>query len=745
MVCAGALGQGPGCIFTWVAVLLLNWVSMRALLPLGFILCLTSSLCSQVPVLQGYPFAKGGYFQAVEEDGVLYCTTDFGVAIWNVADPAAPILLSRYMMTGAYRDGELRKIGNTLLLRKRGKVHAVNVSNPAAPTGFELNLGGSTQVTSMEVRDSMLYAGTGNNIITYSVADLAGPVALDTVSVGWGVALSRTGAVLLVATQNFLVRADISTGLPILLDTIPAQDGLMVIDAMMAGNRVALLEGDVMEGFSQVEIYNAAAPGAPELQEVINVDALALDLLAMDDSMLIVQAGQPWVYDISVQGGAVPAGTLPGTLESHESACLGGERMYTMDASFGYSVFQRTGPAAFTVAAEHNVGDFIGEMKASSTGFVVAEGQDSLYVLDPDAPGTGLGIRDSRLYDAEDWWVFGDLLVEFRMTPPAYYELTILRIELDGSLNFQATLLPVHNGNTERLAIWDDVLYWSGYMSTVTVTDRYNLEDPAAPVFMDSTTAEYNAQWDGVLYTFWNEQGEADLYDPESSPPEWLATKAFSLGCAGFQAGYVYQDPQRAVLHQVSNSCYAAVDFQDTASVASYGPFPISEPIGPMGDGTGVWNKVLYIPGLNTQKIFLYDVCESGYFSYLATLPLRNFPRDLAFVDSSMSVAFGGYLEAYDVSNVLPCLDLNVASRNTPVALTVHPNPANNYFILDPVGFETPLVWEVWDAMGRLVQSAGQHQVLAGIRIACSDLAPGLYTVRVRGGGKAAMAKVVLE
>lgn len=689
--------------------------------------------------------AKGTYFQAVQDDGVLYCTTDLGMAIWNVADPAQPVLLSWYVATGAFQDGQLRKAGNTVLLLKRGKVHAVDVTNPAAPTGVELDLGAATQVQCFELLDTLLYAGTGTSIVTFNVADLANPVPLDTMPIWLLAGLHRTDTMLLAITQQTVMRAGIGTGVPVLLDTIAAQGELMVMDARMTTDRLALLEGDGMSGLYQVALYDVAMAGTPALQEVVAMESWTQGLLAMDDSVLMVQGGQSWIYDISVPGGAVPAGALPGGLDSHDDAYLEDDRLYTMDGVFGFSIFQRSGPTAFSVLVEHRVGDWVHELKSSTMGFVLAEGLDSLFVLDPYAPGVGTGVRASRLYDAEDWWVYGDLLVEFRMIPPAHYELTILRIEPDGSLDFQANLIPLHNGSSERLAIWDNVLYWSGYMSTVTVTDRYNLDDPATPVFMDSTAAEYNAQWGGVLYTIWNEQGVTDLYDPESSPPEWLATQEFTLGCTGFQAGYVYQDPQRAVLHQVSNSCYAAVDFQDTASIASYGPFPITEPIGPMGDGTGVWNKILYIPGLNAQKVFLYDVCEPGYFNYLATLPLRNFPRDLAFVDSVMVVPFGGYVESYDISSVLPCLVTDVATLGEPAVVAVYPNPARDAFLVEALDMVRPVVVEVLDATGRLVRSTVQGHSSDPIRVSCADLAPGLYTVRVIGGTKAALAKVVVE
>lgn len=720
---------------------------MRLVIGTCMILGMVFQLKGQQPVLQGYPFAKGAYTAVLEENGLLYCVTDYGMAIWDVGDPANPALRSKYVFPGMFSDGQVLKSGPYVVLLKERVARVVDVSDPDAPIDAPFSPWQIADAKCMALRDTFLYVGTGASLVTYSIADPAVPVAIDTLPDMGSFFLYRSDTALLAIRQNSVVRLSIGNGLPVPVDTVPAQDGLLLFDAMIAGGRLALLESDPMNGISLVKLYDVTVPGSPVFQESIDVSSFNDGrLLALDTSVLIIRGTPTKVYNISVPGFAALAGTLAEDTYIHALAPLGGDWAYAMNSVFGFSVLHRTGPSTFTVQAEQRVGDWVGELKNSTTtGYVLAEGLDSLYVLDPGAMGIGNGIRSSRLNSALNWWVFGDLLVELREADMGQYGLSILRIGTEGNLDSLTTLLPAHSGNSYQLGIWNNRLYWSGYLQTVTITDIYDVTDPAAPMFLDSIQTWFNLQRDGMLFTLWPEQGAVDLYDAVTVPPVLLATKSFTVGCTGFQVGFLYPDPERTILHQVGNGCYSVVDMQDTANVVSFGPYPISNSIGPMGDGIGVWNKVLYIPGVNTRSLHLFDVCEPGVFDSLTTVQFTNFPKDLAFVDPMVLVAFGGYVQQYDVSGVIPCLTLNAAAHAPAPTLRLHPNPAMESFYVGATELKGARMLELRDASGRLTLTMRINGGAEEVKVPCAGLPAGFYTVRSVGATTVATGKLVVE
>lgn len=710
---------------------------MRLLLP----------LYGQQPVLQGYPFAKGAYTAAMEDNGLLYCVTDFGMAIWDVADSSSPQLRSKYLFPGIFGEGQICKTGQYVVLLKERVIRVVDVSDPTLPIDAPFSPWQLPDVNAMALRDTLLYTRTGISLVTYNIADLANPVPIDTIDNLWSNGMYLWGTELLAILQDSVLRFDITGGIPVPVDTVQVQDGLQVSDAMIAGGQMAVLESDPMAGSMLVKLFDVSVPGSPVPEATIDVSSFCDGrLLAMDGEVLIVRGLPSMVYDISVPGIAVPAGAFPAGSYVHALAPFTGGIVHAMNSLHGFSALQRTGPASFEAGAMHRVGDSVAELKSSiATGHVLAEGMDSLYVLDPMAPGIGMGIRSSRLNTALDWWVFDDLLVELRWAAYGQYGLSLLRITPDGSLDSLTTLLPQHSGNTYHLGIWGNRLYWDGYMSTVTLTDIYDVTDPAVPVFLDSVPGQYNLQRDGMLFNWWPEQGVVDLYDAGSTPPAPLGSKAFTLGCTGFQGGFLYPEPDRTVLHQVGNGCYSVVDLRDTSNVASYGPFPITEDIGPMADGTGAWNKVLYIPGLNTRRVYLFDVCEPGIFDSLSMVQFADFPLDLAFVDSGLLVAFGGYVQHYDLGNVIPCLTVGMADRASAPGIKVFPNPARESCVIRAMGWGGPAVLEVRDAAGRLVRTM-RVQIGAGdVTVSLTGLPAGLYSLHVVGVNGISTAKLVLE
>lgn len=716
-------------------------------LPFFLALCLSlpSGGNAQQPALQGYPFAKGTYFQTVQDNGLLYCTTDLGLAIWDVADPLQPALLSRYVYTGSFLDGKAVKRGSVIFLGKGRGIQAVDVSDHVNPVGQMLELGEPGHSAVFEVMDTLLFTTRGGSLITWSISDLDNPVPLDTVDLDL-YSLSRTDTVLVAASGDQAYRLGVGTGTPILLDQVPVQDTYLPGSVEYAAGRLALFEEEPMNGLTMLTLYDVSVPGSPVAQDVIQDLSAGDRILYMDDSALVVTTGTDLLlYDIADPGQAHLAGTVA-TSWPHHDAVFDGNLMYTMSGAFGFSVFQRTGPTDFTLLATHEAGDWLASMKAGSTGYVLGEGRDSLYVLDPQAPGVGAGIHDSRAYDGLDWWVYGDLLVEMETAGVGQYELTLLRVEADGTLQQMSTIQPVHSGNTHRLGIWNGRLYWGSYVIDEMITEIYDVNNPANPVFLDTVHTWFDYGMGGMLLQVRPEQGEIRLYDAAPAQPVLLAVKNYTPLCTeGFQGGPLYPDPERALLHEVGNTCYYVIDLLDTSDVHSIGP--MEGPAVPVtaANGAGVWNKILYIPYLSGWVVHIYDVGVPGFLTHMTDLSLSNFPRDLAFADSTMLVAYGGYVENYGVSSLLPDMTVQVRETGPAEGGCLYPNPAAGGFFLRTKSSKGPFTVEVRDATGRPVRIQVIGEGGSDAWISCSGLPTGLYAVRLSNDTEVASMKLVLE
>lgn len=710
---------------------------MRVSFCVALCLFLLSGVRGQQPVLQGYPFAKGTYFQAVEEDGLMYCTTDLGLAIWDIGDPLQPALLSHYVYTGIFLDGKTVKRGSIVFLGKGRGIQAVDVSDPANPVGQMLDLGDPGHSGAFEVMDTLLFTTRGGSLITWSISDLENPVPLDTFSLDLN-SLSRTDTILIGGQGNRAYRMGIGTGFPILLDEMSVQDNYLLGSVQYASDRLALYEEEPMNGQTLLTLYDVSVAGSPVVQEVIHDLPIGGRILHMDGALLVFATDTDLqLYDISQPGQALWVSTVA-TSWPHRSAVFHGDRMFTMSEVFGFSVFQRTGPAALTWLAGHDVGDRLWEMQQTSTGHVIGHGRDSLYVLDPQAAGVGAGIRDSRYYDALAWWVFGDLLVEMRTVGVGEKELTLVRVEADGTFQQLSTLYPSHPGNSYQLGIWNDRLYWGSYYQSEDITDIYDVSDPSIPVYMGFAQALFQLERDGILFSLFPDMGWVDLYDAATFPPASLSQKNFNVDCLGRR----YPDPERTLVHMVGNGCYSVIDLRDTADVQVLGPLAAPAQLGAM-QGTGVWNKILYIPYLNGRVIHLLDVGVPGFLTPKAELHLSSFPLDLAFVDSTLLVAFGGYVEQYDVSSILPDMTVQVPEKAPVAGPVIYPNPATGgFYIRQGAGtFEV----ELRDALGRPVRSRIVTAGTADTWVPCRGLPTGLYTVRLRKGTEVATLKLVLE
>lgn len=710
-------------------------------LPFFLALCLSlpSAGNAQQPVLQGYPFAKGTYFQAVGDGGLLYCTTDLGLAIWDVADPFQPALLSHYVYTGSFLDGKAVKRGSVIFLGKQRGIQAVDVSDPVNPAGQMLELGDPGHSAAFEVMDTLLFTTRGGSLITWSISDLASPVPLDTVGLDL-YSLSRTDTMLVATSGNQVYRLGVGTGTPILLDQVPVQDTYLPGSVEYAAGRLALFEEEPMGGQTVLTLYDMSVVGSPVAQDVIHDLSVGDRILYMNDSVLVVTTGADLLlYDIANPGQAYLAGNVA-TSWPHHDAVFHGDLMFTMSGVFGFSVFQRTVPTVFTLLASYDVGDRIWEMKASSTGHVIGHGRDSLYILDPQATGVGAGIRDSRAYDALAWWVYGDLLVELRMVGGGQKELTLVQVEADGTFQQMAAFSPAHSGNSYGLGIWNGRLYWDSYNQTETITDIYDVGDLANPVFLHSVPTWFDFEFDGMLVQVRQDQGEIRLYDAAAASPEFLALKNYGSACTG----RLCADPERALLHTVWNGCYSVIDLRDTSEVQALGPLAAPAVAGAM-QGTAVWNKMLYLPYLNGRVVHIYDVGVPGFLTPKADIPLSNFPLDLAFADSTMLVAFGGYVEKYDVSSLLPDMTVQVPEAGPAEGGFIYPNPAVGGFFLRTEVWKGPFTVEVRDATGRTVRT----QVIGGggsdAWISCNGLPTGLHAVRLLNGTELASMKLVLE
>jgi hypothetical protein len=237
-------------------------------------------------------------------------------------------------------------------------------------------------------------------------------------------------------------------------------------------------------------------------------------------------------------------------------------------------------------------------------------------------------------------------------------------------------------------------------------------------------------------------ENSVDLYDPTPPSPSLLSSvEAVRPNCPA----WLHWEKERAVGHflGVNSLCYFQIDLSDPSNIQYSVTLPFEGLTGSEVRKAEVSNSIMFFPGPYGNGLHIIDVCDIDHFRKIGRFDPVGFIRDIALVDETLFMAFGGFIASYDISAIEPCLILgssNVSQRS--VAFNIFPNPSAGYFDL-LTDFDVNAI--------RIVNLQGQvvftdvSQYAAGNQIHIEPgLTAGVYIIQMDGQNQVYSSKLVV-
>jgi hypothetical protein len=706
-----------------------------------FMLCLCAHLSAQMPILKNYPLVKGYYKSAQKDSSTLFCLTDYGVMIWDVANLSHPVLISKLPAPGIYFQGKIKEYGQYLFIQRFDTIILVdksNLTNPAYAT-FNLSL---HNINDIDIMDTLLYAGTNssNGFSVYSIADISNPVLLATLPISVVKQVSIKGTSLFVYNSNSFYRFDISGAIPVIMDSIVFGYSRTILSAKATNNTAIISLGDAMN-FNEIignYAYDISTVGNPVLIDSTSISINSFNsLLAITDSLLYTHNDSINLYNITDLHN-ISATDSFGFSYSGDELLIDDTLLFIMNGAFGFNILKQTTPFSHSFVAKHKVGEWFDDLQISSNGYIFAKGTDSVFVFNKSRSTSETFSDFAFINHANQYQVVDSFLLETRLDG-------LNSIRLSGISNLPVidsffTFYNLSNSYLMYVNIWNQKLY---NYNTSLGTEIFDISNPSSPVILSGNIPEvYNGFYSNILYGLDIASNNIKLYDASFAPPHFIKQVNAPFPNCNTSS---FWDPQRAMVHfpGVNAGCYFQLDLSDTSNINYSATKPMTGMNGAELEMAKIWNNILYLPTVYGNNLAIYDVCDINHFREIGIFKSNKFIQSIVLTDSVLFISYGGYIESYDVSKILPCLVLGITeSKENDNALSIYPNPATSTLNIECPQSQN-LAITLFNLMGEQViksQFTGSKQ-----NIDISGLPSGMYIIKVSGKDWTVQRKLVKE
>lgn len=704
-----------------------------------FTIC--QSVTAQVPEFLGYPLVKGMYRSAVLEDSLLYCGTDFGLVVWNVADPADPHFVSLFEQPSHAGTNQVKVLGEFLLYHNL----LIDKADPTNLTSTPFGL--TVPYQHLLISDSLITTMTGSldrKLHVYSAADPTNLIALDSLDIPLLSTLGAYQETVWGSDADHVFRYSIGGGQLQLIDSIAIGPERLVMSVLGNDSMLIVHHAEFQWlGDPQVYFYDVSVPGSPMFVDSVSVNANHAPVGLFGQTLIANSQGFVHLYDASDWTNIVHLDSV-----AHDphfwDACIQDSLLIVLRSGSGIDLHTQTGPGQYQTAITGFAGGWITQLEASSNGLVFAVSEDSIHAFDGTVVPT-----TPRLWS--------DFSLEL---PSGLVAVTDSFLVL--SQNANGTEFTVFN--TADLPNADTVLSVTQATPPIPIdlsicngfayhrygnggTMIYDISGPGPAVVAAGPIVGLVPEGcvDDILYQYNGLIDSLSFYDASSMPPTLVDQQ------------YVPSDPYRMYVPDPDRSLAHVFSFGAGIRYSQLivnGPGSISETTNvwtpPSGDPAQmhVQNQIGYVPASLSSTVTILDLSDPAHHRLIGTHSAITTVRDIAIVDSILYISLGGYVEAYDIGHFEPGLFLSNHSNVTATHdWNLFPNPGNGAFSIEYLPGSAQSAVTVYDLAGKQIYQE-EFAVVSGVRALHSiDFLKqaGVYLVQLNNGAMVSTKRVVVE
>lgn len=709
-------------------------------------LLVSKNIYSQSPTLLNYPLIKGYYKTAKIENNSLFCLTDYGLMIWDITDISSPNLISKIAAPGIYYNGEIEISGNNIFIQRFDTIIVIDktvISNPIY-ANFDIPI---NFINDIAIKDSILFVGSNNfnGLTVYNISDLNNPIMISNLPIIGIEKLTINDTILTAYNSNCFYRFKINSGLPIVLDSIVMENNRSILSAVSNNETTVIALGD-NSNFSQIIgnfVYDISTPGNYLLLDSTSIKINGFkSLLLMSDTILISHNDSIVLYNITDPSNITSTDSF--SIEHFAPVFIKKDSLLiAMSGSNGFEIHKKISPFNYEIHKKMKVGEWFSNLQISSNGLVFVRGNDSVYVFNKSR-STSETISDFKFISLSgELKILDSFLIETGLNGPS--SITISGFNNLPTLDSFCTVYGIGTSSTENIRIWNQKLY--NYSSPG--TEIYDFTNPNNPILLISgIPIRFEVSYNDILYKDDGNLNDIELYDATTVPPILIKQVTSSLpGCGG---GAIW-DEQRAMRHflGVTSGCFFQLDLTDTSNIQ----YSISKPLLGL---TGVdvskaktKDSILYLPGVSGYNLHIFDVCDIEHFRKIIEFKLNGFVTSLALVDNFLFISYGGYIEKYDVSNLIPCLFLNDIKNEDSFEnyFTCYPNPSNGYLTLNYFSKDDKVDVSIINSIGQKSYNfkLKTNPFSNNIEQLSMNLPSGIYIIAITGEKTNLLNKIIIE
>lgn len=270
----------------------------------------------------------------------------------------------------------------------------------------------------------------------------------------------------------------------------------------------------------------------------------------------------------------------------------------------------------------------------------------------------------------------------------------------------------------------------------------YDISNPHNPVLLSSDlNMSFDIYYDNTLFRIL--ENSIDLYNPTTSTPVLVSSlDTIKPNCPS----RLVWEKDREIGHLLGPNygCYHQIDLTDQSNIHYTESRYFDTGAGTDIHKAEIGDSILYFPGVYGNDLYIFDVCDIEHFRKILKFDVSGFIQDIALVDKTLFISFGGFVASYDISSLEPCLILGNSELKTSNSdFNIYPNPNSGSFVIN-VPFDLTGI-NIYNQQGQLVYSESERVFAGSKKSVQTKLNTGIYVLHLTSNNTQYSFKLMIE